>query len=107
MDLTSSHHRSFQKVVQDHDIAKYFKLNHRVIRAAWNEKTSQWYITIRINDDPTTDFEDSCDYFINGSGILNAWKVRALVPLPGFAAGTDIARSPAFAVPGRPRTSLL
>ncbi|KAL8293255.1 hypothetical protein RQP46_000949 [Phenoliferia psychrophenolica] len=74
----------FLKVVKDHDLAKYFKVSHRIIRGVWDEKTSKWYITIRANNDPSTDFEDSCDFFINGSGILNAWKWPDVPGLQSF-----------------------
>lgn len=54
----------FHTVAKKHDLNKFFKLNHRVIRAVWDEETSKWYITLRVNNDPTLDFEDSCDFFI-------------------------------------------
>lgn len=55
---------SFLSAVRENDLEKYFHVNHRVIRAIWEEETSKWYLTLRSNDDPSTDFEDWCDFFI-------------------------------------------
>jgi cation diffusion facilitator CzcD-associated flavoprotein CzcO len=55
---------SFQNAAKDNDLEKYFKVNHQILRATWEEETSKWYITIRVNNDPSTDFEDWCDFFV-------------------------------------------
>jgi cation diffusion facilitator CzcD-associated flavoprotein CzcO len=83
-----------EKVADDFDLRKYFKLNHEIIGARWEEETAHWIITIRRNGDDSDVFEDWCDFFANGSGklgeslpfaapcsyelpfagLLNAWK---------------------------------
>lgn len=58
-----------EKVVDDHDLRKYFKLRHEVVGAQWNPQSCHWIITIRRNGNDNDVFEDWCDVFVNGSGL--------------------------------------
>ncbi|KAI5475877.1 hypothetical protein MNV49_000759 [Pseudohyphozyma bogoriensis] len=62
------------KTVDDFGLRKYFKCSHEVVGARWDANTSHWIIKVRRNNDPNDTFEDWCDFFVNGSGLLNAWK---------------------------------
>jgi len=44
--------------VKKHDLTEYISLNHRVIRATWNENDWTWNV-------------DKVNQLINASGILN------------------------------------
>ncbi|WVR07069.1 hypothetical protein IAU60_004108 [Kwoniella sp. DSM 27419] len=69
-------------VVQHFGLAKYFKLNHSVKGARWEPKTAKWHVTVQEGDDPSTEFTDVCDIFINASGLLNHWR---LPDIPGLS----------------------
>ncbi|KAM0748446.1 cyclohexanone monooxygenase [Meredithblackwellia eburnea MCA 4105] len=71
-------------VVEKHGLAKYFKVNHEVVGAKWVAETSRWIVRIRPNGDSNEDFYDWCDFFINGSGLLNAWKWPTIEGLHTF-----------------------
>ena len=44
----------------------------------WNEEKGQWRVTLREerHGQEPRDFEDYCDLLLNGTGILNNFKVR-------------------------------
>ena len=45
----------------------------------WNEEKGQWRVALREErpGQEPRDFEDHCDLLLNGTGILNNYKVRA------------------------------
>lgn len=56
-------------------IDEYIKLSHRVDKITWDEKTSQWTLTVtQISDgqDQHT-FEDNVDFVVANTGVLNTW----------------------------------
>lgn len=63
-------------------LGKYINLNHEVIRAEWFDDAKQWRIQIRGPDGKV--FTDECDIFINGGGVLNAWKWPSIKGLHDF-----------------------
>ncbi|KAI0172817.1 putative dimethylaniline monooxygenase [Hypoxylon sp. FL1284] len=64
----------FQNVAKKHGLTKYFKVNHRVVGAYWQEGENMWLVKVQRGDDPEDVFEDRCHVFINASGALNKWK---------------------------------
>lgn len=73
-----------EKVIDDHDLRQYFKLRHEIVAARWHAESAHWILTIRRNGDPEDTFEDWCDFFVNGSGLLNAWKWPEIEGLQTF-----------------------
>jgi cation diffusion facilitator CzcD-associated flavoprotein CzcO len=53
-----------KKTARAFDLETYFKVRHRVVRAIWREAEAKWLITVRKDEDPTTDFVDYCDFFL-------------------------------------------
>jgi cation diffusion facilitator CzcD-associated flavoprotein CzcO len=53
-----------KKTARDFDLDKYFKVRHRVIGATWHEDQAKWLVTIRKDEDPSSDFVDYCDFFL-------------------------------------------
>ncbi|KAJ3462289.1 hypothetical protein MRS44_007075 [Fusarium solani] len=57
-------------------VDKYIKLSHRVDKAAWDETTGQWVLTISHTNESNEEstFEDRVDFLIANVGVLNTWK---------------------------------
>lgn len=62
----------FQRVTDEHGLRKYMKLRHQVKGASWNKETSKWTVKVEKPDGST--FEDTADFLVNASGLLNNWK---------------------------------
>ncbi|KAM0750614.1 cyclohexanone monooxygenase [Meredithblackwellia eburnea MCA 4105] len=71
-------------VVEKFGLGKYFKVSHEIVGAKWVPETSRWIVRVRPNGDENEDFYDWCDFFINGSGLLNAWKWPTIDGLHDF-----------------------
>ncbi|WRT66381.1 uncharacterized protein IL334_003336 [Kwoniella shivajii] len=71
-------------VVRSYGLSKYIKLNHQVLGATWDAAKAKWYVRVRKGDDPATDFTDTCDIFINASGLLNHWKMPNIPGISNF-----------------------
>ena len=56
-------------MVDHFDLMKYFKLQHQIIGALWDDSKVQWSIEVK-NLQTGTIFTDTADVFINGGGIL-------------------------------------
>lgn len=56
------------QVAKDHDLLKYARLQHKIVKAAWNASTFMWDVTVERADG--TQFVDSANVFINGTGVL-------------------------------------
>ncbi|KAJ8118859.1 hypothetical protein OPT61_g257 [Boeremia exigua] len=54
-------------------IQKYIQLQHRVEHAEWDSESGLWRFRVR-NLATDNVFDDSADFFINASGVLNNWK---------------------------------
>ncbi|EXJ67384.1 uncharacterized protein A1O5_09397 [Cladophialophora psammophila CBS 110553] len=72
----------FRDVVDKHDLCKYMKLSHEVLGASWDSTKVKWIVTVKAPDGST--FEDSCDFLINASGLLNKWKWPEIKGLESF-----------------------
>ncbi|EIM90702.1 FAD/NAD-P-binding domain-containing protein [Stereum hirsutum FP-91666 SS1] len=72
----------FQDVVDKYGLMKYIHLQHEVVRAEWFDDVKKWQIVVRGPDGSL--FDDECDVFINGGGILNTWKWPAIEGLHDF-----------------------
>lgn len=79
-----------KEVVEKHDLAKYAKLNHRVVGAWWLEGEGKWKIEVHPGDSDTT-FFDYGEVLINASGVLNNWKWPAIEGVEEFSPRTHTA----------------
>ncbi|WWC89323.1 uncharacterized protein L201_004244 [Kwoniella dendrophila CBS 6074] len=71
-------------VVKTYGLSKYIKLNHQVLGATWDAEKAKWHVKVRKGDDPNSEFVDTCDIFINASGLLNHWKMPDIPGLSKF-----------------------
>ncbi|CRG88083.1 hypothetical protein PISL3812_05110 [Talaromyces islandicus] len=73
----------FRNVVRKYELYRYIKLSHRVVNAEWNDDKSIWQLRI---EESTTGviFEDSYDFMISASGILNNWRWPDIPGLHSF-----------------------
>ncbi|OAP57929.1 hypothetical protein AYL99_08667 [Fonsecaea erecta] len=62
----------FKDVVDRFDLAKFIRLRHEITGSFWDSDRGRWDIHVK-NLLTGEAFVDSCDVFINCSGILNAW----------------------------------
>lgn len=67
-------------VAVQHDLEKYMKLNTKVLSARWDEEAGLWRLKLKNLSDGTV-FDDSCNVLINGTGVLNDFK---LPEIPGI-----------------------
>lgn len=65
-------------------LRQYITCSHKVVGATWNEDAKEWNVKIRKADGTT--FQQACDFFINGSGILSNWRWPAIPGLKEFVA---------------------
>ncbi|KEF51123.1 uncharacterized protein A1O9_12846 [Exophiala aquamarina CBS 119918] len=72
----------FKDVVDKHDLTKLIKLKHQVIGANWNPSTAKWIVEVQTPDG--AQFTDTCDFLINGCGLLNNWKWPQIKGLHSF-----------------------
>jgi len=63
----------FERFANKYDLSKYCKVNHKVTKAAWQEKEGKWALEI-LDIKGASTIHDDCDILINASGVLNAWK---------------------------------
>ncbi|KAJ9606670.1 hypothetical protein H2200_008678 [Cladophialophora chaetospira] len=69
--------------VKKHDLSHYFRLNHKVIGAIWDEARGAW--DVKTEDTVTgVVFSDWCHYLLNAGGILNAWRWPNIPGLHNF-----------------------
>lgn len=54
-------------VVDAYGLRDEIKTSHEVVDARWDEDAAQW--VVKVNG-PDGEFEDRCDFLVNGSGIL-------------------------------------
>jgi cation diffusion facilitator CzcD-associated flavoprotein CzcO len=73
-------------VVAKHDLRKYMNFNHKIVAATWSDELSQWQLKIEARDERgnTRTFDDSCDFFAYGVGVLNHWQWPDLEGLQSF-----------------------
>ncbi|KAH5642097.1 hypothetical protein HBI23_197610 [Parastagonospora nodorum] len=72
----------FSNFVDTYGLRKYITCSRKVVGATWNEDAKEWSVKICKADGTT--FEQGCDFFINGSGILNNWRWPAIPGLKTF-----------------------
>ena len=66
-----------------YDLEKYMKLNTKVDSATWDEEAGLWRLKLTSETDGTL-LEDSCNILINGSGVLNEFKLPNISGLETF-----------------------
>lgn len=55
-------------IVDKYELMQHIKLSHTIRGAEWLDDEGQWKITVEGPDGTT--FEDRCEVFLNGGGIL-------------------------------------
>ncbi|POR32493.1 Uncharacterized protein TPAR_07277 [Tolypocladium paradoxum] len=73
----------FKDVVDRFTLAKYFHLNHLITGAYWDSERGRWDVHVKDLLSGAS-FVDTCDVFINCSGILNAWDWPNIKGLHSF-----------------------
>ncbi|KAJ7677213.1 FAD/NAD-P-binding domain-containing protein [Mycena rosella] len=72
----------YRSLVDKFNLWKYIKLQHEVLRAEWDDGAKKWRLQVRGPDGK--EFEDECDVFLNGGGVLNIWKWPSIEGLHSF-----------------------
>ncbi|KAF7323243.1 hypothetical protein HMN09_00105100 [Mycena chlorophos] len=72
----------YRGLVDRFELWKYIKLKHEVIKADWDPETFKWRLQVRGPEGKV--FEDDCDVFLNGGGVLNNWKWPSIDGLHSF-----------------------
>lgn len=57
---------------EKHNLEPFVQLNTEVTKATWDAGAQKWHVGLRRSDG--TEFEDTCDIFVNGTGVLCKWK---------------------------------
>ncbi|EMC92455.1 hypothetical protein BAUCODRAFT_38521 [Baudoinia panamericana UAMH 10762] len=75
-------HDYFMRFYEKHQLQEFCVLNTEILSAEWRDLEGKWHVQLRRNDGST--FEDTCDVFINGSGVLTKWKWPSIEGLHDF-----------------------
>ncbi|KAK5054472.1 hypothetical protein LTR84_001363 [Exophiala bonariae] len=71
-----------QSTVQKWNLDRDVKLNHRVLEAVWQEKTSNWRVVVEKNGQET--FIEYADVLVSAQGVLNKWRWPNITGLGQF-----------------------
>ncbi|KAK2733097.1 hypothetical protein FQN57_002308 [Myotisia sp. PD_48] len=66
-----------RRIVDEEGMMEYIRLRTTITRAEWDEDKSKWLIGLEQrdeNDAVVKQWTEECDVFLNGGGVLNAWK---------------------------------
>ncbi|EEP79143.1 predicted protein [Uncinocarpus reesii 1704] len=77
----------FRRIVDKEGLMKYIKLRTTVAHAAWQETKSKWVLHLverNDKDEVVKKWDEECDVFLSGAGILNAWKWPDIPGLHSF-----------------------
>lgn len=76
----------FKDIVNEEGLDKYITFRSEVKKAAWNDLTSKWELKIAKSDERgiIKEWDEECDYFVNTTGFLNAWKLPGIKGLHSF-----------------------
>ncbi|KAM6517024.1 hypothetical protein FSOLCH5_007976 [Fusarium solani] len=69
-----------ESVTKRYSVDRFIKTSHKVLDAAWDEKTSQWHVTVKNLQTGET-LEDRADVVISARGTLNE---RSWPDIPGL-----------------------
>jgi len=61
-----------ERTVVDFDLAKHFRLSHKVVGARFNETAGKW--TVEVEGPSGHKFEDEAEVLVSAMGCLNLWK---------------------------------
>lgn len=68
------------KVCNTFNLRKYMNFNTSVVGCYWNEEKGEWKVKLKETK-PTgevREFDDYCHVLLNGTGILNNYKVSSM-----------------------------
>lgn len=73
----------FEGFADRHGSHKYMKLNTKVVQGRWNENEGKWHLKLenQVSKEIT---EDWAHVLVNGTGILNNWKLPEIERLHDF-----------------------
>lgn len=63
----------FNEFADKYGLRKYIKVNHEIIGTRWDDAEGHWLVDIK-NTVTGEIIHDTGHFFINASGVLNAWK---------------------------------
>ncbi|KAF7559283.1 hypothetical protein G7046_g4882 [Stylonectria norvegica] len=73
----------FKRFATKNDLWKYIEVSHEIVHAEWQETSAEWLV--QVKDHVTGSLTNhNCDIFVNGSGILNNWRLPAIPGLKSF-----------------------
>ncbi|KAI8211846.1 FAD-binding monooxygenase [Colletotrichum sp. SAR 10_86] len=71
------------RVCEEEGMREAIKLRHQVNRAEWDESNCVWKLKI-LNLEDNSEFDDTCHFLLDSSGILNHWKWPKIPGLQKF-----------------------
>ncbi|KAF4867728.1 FAD-binding monooxygenase moxY [Colletotrichum siamense] len=71
------------RVCEEEGMREVIKLRHQVDRAEWDETSCVWKLKI-VNLEDNSEFDDTCHFLLDSSGILNHWKWPKIPGLQQF-----------------------
>jgi cation diffusion facilitator CzcD-associated flavoprotein CzcO len=75
----------WKRVADKYGVRKDVCLSHKCLQAPWDEFRAKWIVRLqRLDVEPPVMFEDECDVFITGTGLLNEWKWPSIPGLHNF-----------------------
>ncbi|KAJ7184393.1 FAD/NAD-P-binding domain-containing protein [Mycena filopes] len=72
----------YRSLVDKFNLWGYIRLRHEVVKAEWDDDAKKWRLHIRGPNGE--EFQDDCDVFVNGGGVLNTWKWPSIEGLHSF-----------------------
>ncbi|KAI8165834.1 FAD-binding monooxygenase moxY [Colletotrichum sp. SAR 10_70] len=91
------------RVCEEEGMREVIKLRRQVNRAEWDESNCVWKLKI-LNLENNSEFDDTCHFLLDSSGILNHWKWPKIPGLQKFKDVKELVhfvREPTWVVPGR------
>ncbi|EGU71770.1 hypothetical protein FOXB_17720, partial [Fusarium oxysporum f. sp. conglutinans Fo5176] len=73
-----------KSTVTKFNLRRYIQFSTTCTGANWDEKNSEWNVTLQRNETPNDEISVQCDVFIIAIGRLNNWKLPAIEGLDTF-----------------------
>lgn len=73
-----------KSTVTKFNMRRHIKFNRRCIGATWDERTSEWTVTLQRSDSLNGEINVNCDIFVMAVGRLNNWKLPDIEGLDSF-----------------------
>ncbi|PFH50242.1 hypothetical protein AMATHDRAFT_4151 [Amanita thiersii Skay4041] len=76
-------HQYFVNFSNKYGLRKFCRFKHQVVAAKWDDSRAKWSVDV-VDLETGQILQDSCDFLINASGVLNAWKWPAIPGLQEY-----------------------